>query len=106
LEAVVGGGAGAEDGGVQSLPRAAGAEHEEDGIHADAVRGAWLAAAETMRVDMLGEEALDLHPEIVGDTPGFGALKVVHKSVPGRRQLQNRQIQLYPGGIACRRLSG
>src|SRR6516164_9743477 len=33
LEAVVGGGAGAEAGGVQRLPLAAGAEHEEDGFH-------------------------------------------------------------------------
>src|SRR5215471_18592822 len=37
LPAVVGRRAGAETSGVQRLPLAAGAEHEEDGFHADAV---------------------------------------------------------------------
>src|ERR1700757_3471765 len=44
LEAIMGGGAGAELGGVQGLPLAAGAEHEEDGVHAHAVRGPGPAA--------------------------------------------------------------
>jgi hypothetical protein len=55
LEAVVGRGAGTEDGGVQGLPRATGAEDEEDGIHADAVGSAGLAAAEGVGVHMFGE---------------------------------------------------
>jgi len=55
LEAVVGRGAGTENGGVQGLPRAAGAQDEEDGVHADPVGGAWLAAAEGVGVHMFGE---------------------------------------------------
>jgi hypothetical protein len=82
LEAVVGGGAGAEDGRVQGLPGAAGAQHEEDGIHANPVRGARLAAAEGMGVDVRGQEPFDLRPEVVRDAPGFGPFEVVHTSAP------------------------
>jgi len=56
LEAVVGGGPGAEAGGVQGLPLAAGAEHEEDGLHAGAVGGGGLAAAEGVGVHPLGDQ--------------------------------------------------
>jgi hypothetical protein len=55
LEAIVSGGAGAERGGIQGLPLAAGTKNEEDGIHADAVGGARLAAAKRMGVYMFGE---------------------------------------------------
>src|SRR5215472_16434993 len=41
LEAVVRRGPRAELGGVQRFPLAAGAEHEQDGVHADPVGGAW-----------------------------------------------------------------
>src|SRR5439155_22030358 len=54
LEAVVGGGARAELGGVKGLPLAAGAEDEEDGLQTDAVGGAWPAAAEGMGIHMQG----------------------------------------------------
>ncbi len=82
LEAVVGRGAGAEDGGVQGLPRAAGAQHEEDGVHADAVGGARLTAAEGVRVHVPGQEPFDLRPEVIRDAPGFGTCEVVHTRAP------------------------
>jgi len=69
LEAVVGGGPGAELGGVQGLPLAASAEAEEDGIHADAVGGAGLATPEGVSVDAGGDADLDLGPEVIGDAP-------------------------------------
>src|SRR5205823_10796759 len=75
LEAVVGGRAGAELGGVQGLPLAAGAQDEEDGVHTDAVGGAPSAAAEGVGVNVLGEPDLDLVPEVVGDAPGVGAVQ-------------------------------
>ena len=79
LEAVVGGGAGAELGGVQRLPLAAGAQHEEDGIHADAVGGAWLAATEGMGVNVGRDAHLDFVPEVIGDAPIIGNGTVVHE---------------------------
>ena len=84
LEAVVGGGAGAEAGGIQRLPLAAGAEDEEDGIQADAVRGPWLAAAEGVGVDVVGEAGRDLGPEVIGDAPVIGNRTVAH-AAPGAR---------------------
>jgi hypothetical protein len=72
LEAVVGGGTGAEFGGVQCLPLAAGAQDVEDGIQTDAIRSRGPAAAETMGVDSLGDADVQLLPEIIGDTPVLG----------------------------------
>jgi hypothetical protein len=72
LEAVVGGRAGAEAGGIQGLPLAAGAEHEQDGLHADAVGGARSAAAVGVGIAVLGQQFADGLPEVVGDAPGFG----------------------------------
>jgi hypothetical protein len=69
LEAVVGGGAGAELGGVQGLPLDAGAQDEEDGVGANAVGGAGAAAAVAVRVDVRGEEDLHDFPEFIGDAP-------------------------------------
>src|SRR5712664_2982580 len=54
-EAVVGRGAGAELGGIEGLPLAAGPEDEENGIQTDAVGGPRLAATERMGVHMLGD---------------------------------------------------
>lgn len=79
LEAVVGGRAGAELGGVESLPLAAGAEDKEDGVHADAVGSAGLAAAEGVGVNMGGDAHLDLGPEVIGDAPIIGDGTVVHE---------------------------
>jgi hypothetical protein len=81
LEAVMGRGAGAEAGGVEGLPRAAGAQVEEDGIHTNPIRGAWLAAAEGVCVHVFWEEPFDFLPEVIGDAPGFGALQGVHGEV-------------------------
>jgi hypothetical protein len=83
LEAVVGGRAGAEAGGAQRLPLAAGTEDEEDGVHADAVGGARLAAAEGVGVDVGGDAHLDLGPEVVGDAPVVGDGTVVHEHTGG-----------------------
>src|SRR5262249_59871143 len=55
LEAVVGGGAWDEAGGVQGLPLAAGAKHEEDRLQAVPVTTARPAAAEAVGVLMLGD---------------------------------------------------
>jgi hypothetical protein len=72
LEAVVGGRAGAELGGVEGLPLAAGAQDEEDGVEADAVGGARPAAAVGVSVDVLGQEPLDFGPEFIRDAPVVG----------------------------------
>src|SRR5215510_12707830 len=82
LEAVVSGGAGAEDGGVEGFPRRAGAQVEEDGIHAHTVGGPRFAAAEAVGVHMFWEEPFDFLPEVIGDAPGFGTLKCIHREAP------------------------
>jgi hypothetical protein len=69
LKAIMRGGAGTEAGGVERLPLTAGPEHEEDGLHADAVGGAWSAAAEAMGVFVDRKQHLDGLPEILGDMP-------------------------------------
>jgi hypothetical protein len=69
LEAVVGGGAGDEAGGVQGLPLAAGAEDEEDGLQAVAVTAARAAAAEAVGVLALRDQGLDQLPEVVVQPP-------------------------------------
>jgi hypothetical protein len=69
LETVMGRGAGAELGGIQGFPLAAGSENEEDSVQADAIRGAGLAAAERMGVDVFREEPGDFLPQVVGDAP-------------------------------------
>jgi len=69
LKAVVGGGSGAELGGSQGLPLAAGTQHEEDGLHADAVGLAWPTAAKAVGVFMFGQQGSDGLPEIIGDSP-------------------------------------
>lgn len=55
LKAVVGGGSGAKLGGVQGFPLAAGAQHEEDGLHAETVGFAGPSAAEAVGVGVLGQ---------------------------------------------------
>ena len=79
LEAVVGRGAGAVLGGVQGLPLAAGAEDEEDGLHADAVGRGRPTAAEAVGVDALGDEEGDDIPEVIGKPPGVGDGTFVHE---------------------------
>ena len=78
LEAVVGRGPRAEAGGVQGLPLTAGAQHEEDGLQADAVGRARPAASETVRVFVFGEQRRDGLPQVVGDAPSIGDGTFVH----------------------------
>jgi len=87
LKAVVGRGPGAEDGRVEGLPGAAGAQHIEDGIHTDAVQGPRLAAAEAVCIHMLGKQPFDLRPEVIRNAPSLGAFEVlfVHRSYPCER---------------------
>jgi len=65
----MGRGTGAEAGGIQGLPLTTGTEHEQDGLHTDAVGGAWPTAAETMGVGVGGEQCGDTLPQVVGDVP-------------------------------------
>lgn len=78
LEAVVGRGPRAETGDVQGLPLAAGAQHEEDGLHADAVGRARTAASEAVRVLVFGQQRGDGLPQVVGDAPLIGDGMFVH----------------------------
>jgi hypothetical protein len=78
LKTVMGGGTGAELGGVQGFPLAAGAQDEQDGIHADAVGGAGPSAAQAMRVDVWGQVHLDFRPQGIGDPPVVGEVVWVH----------------------------
>jgi hypothetical protein len=78
LEAVVGRGAGAKFRGVQGLPLAAGAEDEEDGLHADPVGLAGPAAAEAVGVGVLGQQDGDGLPQVVGKAPLFRDGSIVH----------------------------
>jgi hypothetical protein len=79
LEAVVGSRSWAKLGGVQRLPLAAGAEDEEDGLHANAIRGARAAAAEAVGVLVLGDQQGDGFPEVVGNAPCIGDGTFVHE---------------------------
>jgi hypothetical protein len=78
LKAVVGGGTGAEAGGVQSFPLAAGTQHEQDGLQADAVGLARPAAAEAVGVFVFGKQRGDGFPQIVGDAPLVRDVSFVH----------------------------
>ena len=85
----MGGGAWAEAGGVQGLPLAAGAQDEEDGLHADAVGGARPATAEAVGVLVFGEEFLHALPHLIGDAPVVGDGTSVHGQDSVRPQLSN-----------------
>jgi len=78
LEAVVGRGSGTELGGVQRLPLAAGAEDEEDGVHAYPIGRARASAAEAMRIHMLREVHRNFCPEAIRDAPVIGYRMFVH----------------------------
>jgi hypothetical protein len=92
LEAVVGGGAGTELGGIKGLPRNAGAQDEEDGIGTNAVRGAWLAAAEGVGVHVLGDAKLHDFPEFLGDAPVVGDVRRVHNCSSGSILKQREEL--------------
>jgi hypothetical protein len=78
LEAVVGGRAGAEFGGIEGLPLAAGAQDIQDGLHAEAIVLARAAAAEAMGVLVRGQQELDALPQVIGDAPVVGDGAAVH----------------------------
>ena len=72
LKAQVGRGPGADAGGVQGFPLAAGAQHVEDAVGAGAVGNPGTAAAEPMGVHVLGDQWLQRFPEFVGDLETAG----------------------------------
>ena len=65
----MGGGTRTKAGGVQRLPLTAGAEHEEDGLHADAVGSTRPTSAEAVRVGVIGEQQRDAFPQVIRDMP-------------------------------------
>jgi hypothetical protein len=106
LKAVVGSGTGAELGGVQGLPLAAGAQHEQDGLHADAVGLARPTAAEAVGVFMFGKQGGDGLPQIVGDAPRIGDGMFVHGRVSAYHQSPSHKCRLTIHIIATLTLSG
>ena len=61
---------------MQRIPLAAGAEHEEDGIHGLAIIDAGPMAPQRVRLAW-GEQGLDALPQFVGETPITPDLLVV-----------------------------
>ena len=92
LEAVVGRGAGAEDGGVKGFPLTAGAEDEEDGLHAGPVGFSRATAAEAVCVFVLGQQDGDGFPQVVGDAPLRRLEFLVHEKTS--EQYPGKQVQL------------
>jgi hypothetical protein len=90
LEAVMGGGPGAEAGGVQGLPLAAGAQDIEDGFHADAVGGRGFAAPEGVRVHPRGDEQGHGFPQVVADAPLVLNVRTFH--VGGPQELGSKTL--------------
>jgi len=103
LEAVVGGGAGAEAGGVEGLPLATGAQDKEDGFHADAVGSRGLAAAEGVRVDTRRDEQGHGFPEVVTDAPLVFNVRTFH--VGGSARVRKQDV-VYQGIVTIGGLSG
>jgi hypothetical protein len=64
---------------------AAGAQDEEDGVQADAVGGTGTAAAEAVRILVLGDQQGDSLPEVVGNSPGIGYGTFVHEDTCEQR---------------------
>jgi hypothetical protein len=106
LEAVVDRGAGQEAGGVQGLPLAAGAQDVQDGLHAEAIVGPRPAAAEAVRVRVLGQQEFHALPEVVGDTPLIRDVAPGHRPASASRQLLTKQVQLHPEVVASHGLFG
>jgi hypothetical protein len=68
----------AEAGGVQGLPLTAGAQHKENRLHTNAIRRARLAAAETVRVHMLGDQQGNGLPHVLSNAPIVNYPQLVH----------------------------
>src|SRR5215467_11141597 len=105
LEAVMGGGPGAELGGVQGLPLATGAEHEQDGVHAHPVGGTGPAATEAMGVLVFGDQQGDGLPQVVGDAPVVGDTTVIH-AYTYHSEERGKQVPSLPTVVAARGLFG
>jgi hypothetical protein len=87
LEAAMGGTAGADTRLMQRIPLAAGAEHEEDGIHCLPIIDAGPMAPQGVRFARR-EQRLDALPQRVRDTPitaGF-LIVVLHSQGSCRRE--------------------
>jgi hypothetical protein len=52
---------------VESLPRASGSQHVEDGIGTVSIRHPWSSEAFAMRVDMCGQQRLEYGPRLIAD---------------------------------------
>ena len=74
----MGGRAGAEARRVQGFPLAAGAQHEQDGVHTDAVGGPGATAPEAVGVLVGRQQFLHALPHGVGDPPVIGDRMLVH----------------------------
>ena len=72
LKAQVGGGAGANAGGVQRFPLATGAQDVEDAVGAGPVRNPGAASAQGMGIHPLGKEWGQRLPQFVGYLEGAG----------------------------------
>jgi hypothetical protein len=66
LEAIMGGRAGAELGGIEGLPLAAGAQDIQDGLQANPVVLAGAATAEAVAVLVRGQQVADSLPQVIG----------------------------------------
>jgi len=77
LKAAMGRTAGADAGGVQSVPLAAGAQPKEDGVHGLAVVHTRVVAAQGVRFGRR-EQGGDLGPQFIRDLPIGGAVFGFH----------------------------
>lgn len=78
----MGSGAWTKNGGVQGFPMAPRAEHEEDGIHTNAIGSARPTAAEAVFVYVFWKPELDFRPKFIGNTPMLGPFVIVHDHSP------------------------
>ncbi len=85
LKAVVGGRSRTELGGVQGFPLTAGAQDEENGIHAHPVWSARPTSAEAVGVHILGEVHLDFRPQVIWDAPVVSNLRSIHEYPRGQQ---------------------
>ena len=100
----MGRGPGAEDGGVQGFPLTAGAEDEEDGLHAGPVGLSRPTAAEAVCVLVLGQQAGDGLPQVIPDAPLRRLEPLVHEE--SSQQYPGKQVQLRTAVIVAPELFG
>jgi hypothetical protein len=77
LKATMSGAAGADAGGVQRVPLAAGAQSKQDGVHGLAVVHARVVAPQGVRLGRR-EQGGDLGPQFIGDLPISGVVLGFH----------------------------